>query len=92
MAKFHQNTNPGKPQNRRIVLPSNPLHAESRAVSKKVLTLDEAQKAKMLERFEIFDDQPRLCMWELPVLRTYRKGGLAGAGVCGPQTLQPVLM
>ena len=54
------------PQNRRIVLSPRPIDAESRAVSKKVLTLDETQKTKKLERFEIFDDQPRPYMWDLP--------------------------
>ena len=58
MAKFHQNTNPGKPQNRRIILSPIPIDGESRAVSKKVLTLDEAQKEKKLERFEIFAGRP----------------------------------
>ena len=46
------------PENRRIVLSPRPIDAESRAVSKKVLTLDEAQKTKKLERFEIFAGRP----------------------------------
>ena len=53
--------NPKNPQNCRTVLSPIPIDGESRAVSKKVLTLDEAQKAKKLERCEIFDDQPRPC-------------------------------
>ena len=53
MVKFHQNTNPGKLQNHQIELSPIPIDAKSRAVSKKVLTLDETHKTKKLERLEI---------------------------------------
>ena len=52
--KIPENTNPEIPQNRRIELSPMPIDAESRAVSKKVLTLAVAQKEKKLERFEFF--------------------------------------
>jgi len=48
IGNFAQNTHTRNPQNRRIVLSPIPIDGESRAVSKKVLTLDEAQKAKKL--------------------------------------------
>ena len=57
MSKFHQTANPGKPQNRPTVLSPIPIDAKSRAVSKKVLTLAVARKAKKLEQFEVFADR-----------------------------------
>ena len=50
----HQNRYTKNLQNRRTILPPIPIDAESRAVSKTVLTLDVAQKAKKGGRFDFF--------------------------------------
>ena len=78
MAKIPQNRNLENPKYRRTVLSPLPIDAESQTFSKNVLTLDEAQKEKKLERFEIFAGRPPQYTDLIVEINLYYRAGSRG--------------